>query len=71
MPPRWTQTRRALRRSAGSSLGSWQVELCLGKEKAGVFKDFRKIFKFCQLEFHLLSKIIWQNNWSTKNCLSQ
>jgi hypothetical protein len=40
-----TQTRRALRRSAGSSLGSWRLELCLGKEKAGASKDFRKLFE--------------------------
>jgi hypothetical protein len=27
---------------AGSSLGSWALELCLGKEKAGAFEVFEK-----------------------------
>ncbi len=39
-PPYRTQTRQALRQSAGSLLGSWRLELCLGKEKAGASKDF-------------------------------
>jgi hypothetical protein len=52
-----TQTRRALRRSARSLLGSWRLELCLGKEKAGASKDLREFFKLCQLGLHLLSKI--------------
>jgi hypothetical protein len=36
MLPRRTQMRGAERSSAGSSLGSWTLELCLGKEEAGV-----------------------------------
>ncbi len=37
--------RRAQRRSAGSSLGSRRLKLCLGKEKAGASKDIRKFFE--------------------------
>jgi hypothetical protein len=45
--------------------------LCLGKEKAGAFKDFRKIFEIVSTEnFISFQKFIWQNNWRTKNCLS-
>ncbi len=40
MLPRRTQTRRALWRSAGSSLSSWWLELFLGKENAGASKDY-------------------------------
>jgi hypothetical protein len=40
-------TRRALRKSARSSLSSWQLALCLGKENTGVSKDFFLNFKLC------------------------
>jgi hypothetical protein len=53
----WTQTRRALRRSAGSSLGSCWLELCMGKENTGASKDLTKNLKWCQQKFHLLAKI--------------
>jgi hypothetical protein len=36
--PQWTQTRGAERRSPSSSSGSWALELCLGKERAGTCK---------------------------------
>jgi hypothetical protein len=42
MPPRQTQTRGEERSSAGSSLGSWVLELCLDKETAGTSKVFEK-----------------------------
>jgi hypothetical protein len=58
---------RALR-SAGSLLGSWRLELCLGKEKAGASEDSRK--NCVNWNFISFPKFIWQNNWSTKNCLS-
>jgi hypothetical protein len=38
----WTQTRQALRILARSSLVSWRLKLCLGKEKAGALKDKKK-----------------------------
>jgi hypothetical protein len=37
-----TQTRGAERSLTGSSLGSWTLELCLGKEEAGTSKIFEK-----------------------------
>jgi hypothetical protein len=40
-----TQMGRALKRSAGSSLGSWQLELCLGKEKEGANRFVKKFLK--------------------------
>jgi hypothetical protein len=43
-PPRRTQTRRAERSSAGSWLGRLELELCLGREKAGASSVFLKIF---------------------------
>jgi hypothetical protein len=51
-----TQTRQALRILARSSLVSWRLKLCLGKEKAGAFKDLKKKLKLCQQKFHLLAK---------------
>jgi hypothetical protein len=39
-----------LRRSAGSSLGSWWLELCLGKENAGTSKDFFQNVKIVSTE---------------------
>jgi hypothetical protein len=44
-PPLQTQMRGALKRSGGSSLGSWRLELCLGKEKAGASKYLRIFFE--------------------------
>jgi hypothetical protein len=41
--PRMTQMRQVLRILAWSLLVSWRHELCLGKEKAGAFKDLKKI----------------------------
>jgi hypothetical protein len=41
--PRWTQMRGAERSSAGSSLGSWTLELCLSKEEAGPSKAFETL----------------------------
>jgi hypothetical protein len=38
-----TQTREAERSLTGSSLGSWTLELCLGKEEAGTSKIFEKL----------------------------
>jgi hypothetical protein len=37
-PPRRTQTRGAEKSSAGSSLGSWRLELCLGRKETGTSK---------------------------------
>jgi hypothetical protein len=45
-----TQTRQVLRRSAGSLLVSWQLELCLGKENAGASKDYLKNFEIVSTE---------------------
>ncbi len=56
MPLCQTQMRQALRRSAGSLLGSWQLELCLGTENSGASKNKIKSFKLCQQKFHLLAK---------------
>jgi hypothetical protein len=42
MPPQRTQTRGAENSSAGSLLGSWVLELCLGKEEAGTCKVLEK-----------------------------
>jgi hypothetical protein len=39
-PPQWTQRRGTERRSAGSSLGTWMLELCLRKEENGKSKVF-------------------------------
>jgi hypothetical protein len=47
-----------------SSLGCWRLELHLGKEKAGASKDFRNCVNWNFISFQ---KLIWQNNWSTKN----
>ncbi len=41
--------KRALRRSARRLLGSWRLKLCLGKEKAGASKDFRKFFEIVSI----------------------
>jgi hypothetical protein len=42
MPPRRNQMKGARSSSSGSSAGSWELELCLGKEKAGASKVFKK-----------------------------
>jgi hypothetical protein len=41
-PAETDPARGAERSSAGSSLGSWMLELCLGKEEAGASKVFEK-----------------------------
>jgi hypothetical protein len=44
-------------RSSGSSLGSFRLKLCLGKEKAGASKRLKKFFEIVSTGFHVLSKI--------------
>jgi hypothetical protein len=58
--------RGAERSSAGSSLGSWAQELCLGKETAGKIFDNR-----IKINFFIFQKFIRQHNGSAKNCFSQ
>jgi hypothetical protein len=57
---RCNQKKGARSSLSGSSAGSWVLELCLGKEKAGPSKVFLKIFgQFHQQKIHLLAKICW------------
>jgi hypothetical protein len=42
MPPQRNQTKGTERSLADSSLGSWTLELCLGKENVGASKVFEK-----------------------------
>jgi hypothetical protein len=53
--------------------GSWILELCLGREKGGALKDYLYTFfdNFINRKFISLQKIVGQDNWSTKNCLSR
>jgi hypothetical protein len=58
-PLRWTQTKWAESSSTGSLLGSWVLELCLGREKAGASKVFEKIvFYGINRNFIALQKFI-------------
>jgi hypothetical protein len=59
--PRWTQTRGAERSSAGSSLGSWVLKLCLGKETAGACKVLEKILIMESIEISWLCKNLLSN----------
>jgi hypothetical protein len=53
---RQTQMRRVERSSAGSSLGSLALGLCLGKETAGTWKVFEKCLIIASTEIFLFCK---------------
>jgi hypothetical protein len=62
----------AWRRSAGSSSGSRGLKLCLlEREKAGASKVFENVLIILSTDFFSQQKLIWQDNWSSKNCLSR
>jgi hypothetical protein len=56
------QTKGARSGSSGSSAGSWVPELCLGKEKAGASKVFKKNFdNWINRKFVSLQKFVGQD----------
>ncbi len=75
MLPRRIQKRGKERSLAGSALGTWALELCLGKETAGTSKVFEKILIIASTDISLFWKNSLGNtlkhNGSAKNCFSR
>jgi hypothetical protein len=67
---RRTQTRGVEISSAGSSLDSWALELCLGREKEEHPKFLKNFNNRMNRNFFVLQEFIRQHNQSVKNCLS-